>query len=75
MNGREPDLLGRVLGPPVPEIGCDECFEQLDRYVDIEVAGGDPDAAVPGMRAHLEAALHAPRSTRVWWLLRLRSQS
>jgi hypothetical protein len=53
----EPDksgLLGRVLGPVGPEIGCDECFEKLDRYVEIEVAGGDPDSAVPGMRAHLD---------------------
>jgi deoxycytidylate deaminase len=50
----ERDLLGRVLGPAGQEIGCDECFEHLDRYVEIEVAGGDPDAAVPGMAEHLE---------------------
>lgn len=48
------ELVGRVLGPVGPEIGCDDCFEQLDRYVEIEVAGGDPDAAVPGMSAHLD---------------------
>jgi anti-sigma factor RsiW len=46
--------LGRLLGPARPEIGCDECFEELDRYVDLEVAGQDADAAVPGLRAHLE---------------------
>lgn len=45
--------LGRLLGPAEPEIGCDECFEELDRYVELEVAGGDADAAVPGLRAHL----------------------
>ena len=22
--------LGRLLGPAGPEIGCDECFEELD---------------------------------------------
>jgi hypothetical protein len=49
----EPDLLGRVLGPAGPEVGCDECFDKLDRYVEIEAAGGDPETAVPGMRAHL----------------------
>ena len=52
-----PDLkqaLGRLLGPAEPEIGCDECFEQLDRYVELDLAGGDADGAVPGMRAHLE---------------------
>jgi anti-sigma factor RsiW len=48
------DMVHRLLGPRGPELGCDECFEQLDRYVDIELAGGDPDAAVPGMSAHLE---------------------
>jgi hypothetical protein len=48
------DPVRRLLGPKEPEIGCDECFEHIDRYVEIEVAGGDPDAAVPGMSAHLE---------------------
>jgi hypothetical protein len=47
-----PDL-GRLLGPSEPEVGCDECFDQLDRYVELEAAGADADAAVPGLRAHL----------------------
>jgi hypothetical protein len=47
-------LLGRLLGPGGTEIGCDECFDQLDRYVDLELAGQDADAAVPGLRAHLD---------------------
>jgi hypothetical protein len=45
--------LGRLLGPDEPEIGCDECFEQLDRYVELELVGADVDAALPGFRAHL----------------------
>jgi hypothetical protein len=48
------EMLARLLGPAGPELGCDECFEQLDRYVDLQAAGHDADAAVPGMRAHLE---------------------
>jgi hypothetical protein len=48
-----PDLK-RLLGPAEPEIGCDECFAELDRYVELEVAGRDADAAIPGLRAHLE---------------------
>ena len=48
------DVVGRLLGPAGPEIGCDACFEELDRYVELEVAGADADAAVPGLRAHLE---------------------
>jgi anti-sigma factor RsiW len=47
-------ILGRLLGPANAEIGCDECFEQLDRYVDLELAGRDADAALPGLRAHLD---------------------
>ena len=47
------DLLGRLLGPAAPELGCDECFEHLDRYVELELAGQDADAAIPGLRAHL----------------------
>ncbi|MDT7713247.1 MAG: hypothetical protein QOD69_3339 [Solirubrobacteraceae bacterium] len=46
-------LIAALLGPSEPELTCDECFEQLDRYVDLEVAGADADGAVPGMRAHL----------------------
>ena len=46
-------LIAALLGPPGPELTCEECFEQLDRYVDVALAGADPDEAVPGMRAHL----------------------
>ena len=45
--------LRRLLGPAEPEVGCDECCEQLDRYVELELAGADADAAIPGLRAHL----------------------
>ena len=45
--------LAHLLGPAGPEIGCDECFEQLDEYVDLEVAGDDADTALPGLQAHL----------------------
>ena len=46
--------LGRLLGPAGPEVGCDECFEQLDRYVELELTGRDPDSVMPGLRAHLD---------------------
>ncbi len=52
-----PDLeqaLARLRGPAGPEVDCDTCFAELDRYVELEVAGADADAAVPGLRAHLE---------------------
>jgi hypothetical protein len=53
-RSRENRLLGGLLGPAGPELTCERCFEELDRYVEIELAGGDADAAIPGMRAHLQ---------------------
>ena len=47
-------LFKRLLGPAGPEISCQECFEQLDRYVELELSGADADSAIPGMSAHLE---------------------
>jgi hypothetical protein len=46
--------LRRVLGPAGPELTCEACFEHLNRHVELVLAGADADAAVPGMRAHLE---------------------
>jgi hypothetical protein len=46
-------VLGRLLGPAEPEVGCDECFAKLDEYVELELQGADADAAIPGLRAHL----------------------
>jgi anti-sigma factor RsiW len=47
------EAISRVLGPAEPEVGCDECFAEIDRYVELELAGADADAAIPGLRAHL----------------------
>ncbi|MEA2299281.1 MAG: hypothetical protein QOF77_2217 [Solirubrobacteraceae bacterium] len=53
--GEHRELLAALLGPAGPELTCEECFEQLDRYVDRELVhgGADADGALPGMRAHL----------------------
>jgi len=45
--------LKALLGPEGPELTCEQCFEHLDRFVDLELTGSDPESAVPGMRAHL----------------------
>lgn len=51
----DPDrLLARLTGPLGPDLSCEECYEQLDRYVELELAGSDADTAIPGMQAHLE---------------------
>ncbi|HET7454040.1 MAG TPA: hypothetical protein VFJ76_00800 [Solirubrobacterales bacterium] len=47
-------VLGRVLGPGRPELTCEQCFEELDRYVELTVGGDAADARIPGMRAHLD---------------------
>jgi hypothetical protein len=47
------DRLERLLGPTGPDIGCDECFERVDEYVELELRGGAADAEIPGMREHL----------------------
>jgi hypothetical protein len=49
-------LLRRLLGPAGPELTCEQCFDELDRYVDLEVRhdAAHADRLVPGMRAHLE---------------------
>jgi len=47
-------LIARVLGPAEVELSCEECFEQLDRYVELALSGADADREVPGMQAHLE---------------------
>jgi hypothetical protein len=36
------------------EIGCDECFEQLDRFVEMRLSGMDPAQAMPLVQEHLE---------------------
>ena len=46
--------LRRLLGPAEPELLCDECFEKLDQYVDLELLGASADERIPGMRPHLD---------------------
>ena len=54
MTTPDRELLRRLIGPDGPELTCEECFDQLDRSVELELAGAADDQQVPGMRAHLE---------------------
>lgn len=56
MTSHDEDLgpLHRLLGPSGYEVGCDECFELLDEFVELELSGADADARLPGMRVHLD---------------------
>jgi hypothetical protein len=36
------------------EIGCDECFEQLDRFAELHLAGKNAAEAMPLVQDHLD---------------------
>ena len=35
------------------EIGCDDCFRQIDQFVDLELEGRSPAEAMPLVQDHL----------------------
>jgi hypothetical protein len=52
-QGEEHQEIERLLGPIGEQLSCDQCFELLDEYVELELAGADADTRVPGLRTHL----------------------
>jgi hypothetical protein len=54
MSDQHDQRLERLLGPSGYEVGCEECFDRLDEFVELEMADLDVEAAIPGLRAHLE---------------------
>ena len=36
------------------EIGCDECFERLERFVEVDLSGLDAARAMPMVEDHLD---------------------
>ena len=54
MTESDRELVRRLIGPEGPELTCEQCFDQLDRYVELELSGAGADEQVAGMRAHLE---------------------
>ena len=47
-------LLREIAETREVEIGCDECFEQVDRFVEMELSGLNTSQAMPLVREHLE---------------------
>lgn len=86
LNPEDLGGLARALeGTRDEELGCDECFERLDRFVEAELAGLDAASAMPVVYHHLqmcgecreeyEALYHALRAgsgsaSRIWARLR-----
>lgn len=47
-------LMRSVLETSDHELGCDECLDQVDRFVEMELAGLDAAAAMPLVHNHLQ---------------------
>jgi len=47
-------LARAILATRDDEIGCAECFRQLDRFVDLQLAGRSAAEAMPLVEQHLE---------------------
>ena len=54
MENTTDNRIKRLLGPAEPEVLCDECFEKLDEYVELELQGLPAAQRIPGLRPHLE---------------------
>ncbi len=52
----EPDrsrIVRGILTSHPSEIGCTECFQQMDQYVDLLLAGRQPAELIPLVQDHL----------------------
>ncbi len=49
------DRILAILRTDPADVGCGHFFELLDQYVELVVAGEDPETRLPGVTAHLEA--------------------
>jgi hypothetical protein len=47
-------MVREIITTRPDEIGCDECFEQLDRFVEMKLAGKNAAEAMPLVQDHLE---------------------
>lgn len=55
LNPDDLDKLVRAMAETrEEELGCDECFEQMNRFVETNLAGLDAGAAMPLVQDHLE---------------------
>jgi len=50
-------LVRAVMTVRPDELGCDECFEELDRFVEFRLAGKDAAEAMPLVQDHLDRCL------------------
>jgi hypothetical protein len=48
------ELVERLLGPAGFQLSCQECFELINEYAELELVGIEPGTLIPGLRTHLE---------------------
>lgn len=48
------NMLRAVIGTKDEEIGCDDCFEKLDNFIEMKLAGKSPEQAMPLVQDHLQ---------------------
>jgi hypothetical protein len=47
-------MVRAILTTQEDEIGCDDCFEEIDRFVEMTLAGKDAAEAMPLVADHLQ---------------------
>jgi hypothetical protein len=47
-------LIEEIVEVREEEIGCDECFEQVDHFIEMELSGLNAAQAMPLVQEHLE---------------------
>jgi len=48
------NMLRAVIGTKEEEIGCDDCFDKLDNFIEMKLAGKSPEQAMPLVQDHLK---------------------
>ncbi|MEX0722452.1 MAG: hypothetical protein WD357_11525 [Gracilimonas sp.] len=47
-------LLSKIPVTHEAEIGCDDCFDELNEFAEMELLGKSPEKAMPLVREHLD---------------------
>lgn len=48
------EIVREIVNTRDVEIGCDDCFDQLDKFVDLELNGKSPEEAFPLVKDHID---------------------
>jgi predicted anti-sigma-YlaC factor YlaD len=48
------DMICQALGTRSKEIDCDQCFDKIDRFAELELMGRNAAEALPTVEDHLQ---------------------